>query len=543
MSNSNSIASDTRQELALIRVYNGYRTALALLLLTTYLVSPMQRLVGTLYGDLFLYTVVIYLLANLATALLLALRHESLTPWQTVLHIALDLLALLLMTHASGGVTSGLALLLLVSVAAGAIQLRGQFVLLIAALATLGLLFSSGYLIASGLLPSRSLLPTGLMGGLFFATALLIASLAQRIRSTQQLARSRAEDVRQLLELNQQIVRRMRTGVLVVGPACELRMLNQSARELLHIDDQPASAVADAIVRILGPDLARWQQHSTWQPPPLRSSDTGPELLIRYTPLSEHGGGDTLVFVEDHGQVTQRAQQLKLASLGRLTASIAHEIRNPLGAISHAAQLLLESADLPPSDRRLGEIVHHHSRRMNGIIENVLQLSRRRTPSLQRLTLDAWLAEVCASFQQSHPEARLQIDGNAACVISADPDQLQQVLINLLENAIRCSTRASGVARARLVVHRIPQTGLWALDVVDDGPGVDDSDREKIFEPFFTTEKTGSGLGLYLARELCEINQARLDPVRTPAGHSAFRISFAHADRKPLAEYRLQEEA
>lgn len=538
MQDTDVTGQNTRQELALTRVYSGYRLALAVLLPALYWGVTGQRLVGSHHGGLFLATALAYLVATALIGAQLARRPQPLPPWQLTGHLLLDLLALLLMAHASGGVQSGLPLLLVVSVATGAILLHRRLALLIAALASLGLLASTLQLLSAGHLDNDHLLTTGLLGTLCFAAALVMRRLADRIGSAQQLAMAHAADARRLLELNQHIVRRMRTGVVVLDATDSLRLINQSARELLHVQGE----AAEVIPRLLGPGLERWRQQPGWQPGPFRSHEAGPELLLRYTSLAEQQDGDTLVFVEDFGQFNQRAQQLKLASLGRLTASIAHEIRNPLGAVSHAAQLLQESPALAPEEMRLAAIIQRHSRRMDGIIESVLQLSRRQPPAMRPLQLDHWLAEVCADFRQSHPEAQLRLVGDPDCFVRADPDQLQQVLTNLLDNAVRHSAQATGRPGARLQIRRDRLTGLWALEVSNEGPGIAEADVERIFEPFYTTENKGSGLGLYLARELCEINQARLNYLRRPEG-CTFRISFAHVDRAPLVDSRIQEEA
>lgn len=531
-------ASAARQELTLARVYNGYRLALALILLAAHLFVPeQQRLIGAQHQELFLLSCGAYLGLALFTAIILARRQDPPEPSRSFVSICVDLLALLLIMHASGGVASGLGLLLIICVAAAAVQLPGQLALLVAALASIGLLAQSAYLITSASQDSRSLLPAGLLGALYFATALFIRTLAGRIRTSQQLAQARAEDVSRLLHLNQQIVQRMRTGVLVVDDHHQVLMLNESAREMLDAGDQPLPPLPAPLAR----ELLHWQRDRLYQSPPVRATAAGPELLARFTSLSDQDG-DTLIFMEDQAQLTQHAQQLKLAALGRLTASIAHEIRNPLGAISHAAQLLLEEAELAAGDRRLAQIVQNHSQRMNGIIENVLQLSRRSAPNPQRLHLDTWLMGFRDDFLQSHPEARIDYAGAADCEVNADPNQLDQVLTNLLENALRHSAQSGGPPAARIELRRVGEAELWALDVIDFGPGVTPEDAEKIFEPFYTTVSQGSGLGLHLARELCEINQARLDYLRTPAGESCFRISFAHPDRRPLAAEALQEQ-
>jgi len=241
----------------------------------------------------------------------------------------------------------------------------------------------------------------------------------------------------------------------------------------------------------------------------------------------------TVVFVEDMTRSREQAQQLKLAALGRLSASIAHEIRNPLSAIRHAAQLLGESKNLDKGDVRLTAIIDNHCQRMNGVIENVLELSRRRMPSPVRLRLLDWLGEFVTQFKQTTMEdADIQIDVQPReTEIRVDPGQMSQVMTNLAQNGLRYSREHTGVATLRLEGGIDPATDRPFLNVVDRGPGVAPEQEKHLFEPFYTTERRGTGLGLYITRELCEVNQARISYVRHPSGGSCFRITFAHPER------------
>jgi two-component system sensor histidine kinase PilS (NtrC family) len=371
------------------------------------------------------------------------------------------------------------------------------------------------------------------LGTLFFATSLGFQVLSQRLRSSQQLAQERAADVSKLQNLNQLIVQRMRTGILVVDVDGRIKMVNQAAAEFLQTN--PSSPPAgNTLGPILQQQLETWRKHPETNSRPFRHTDTGPEIIARFTALNFEQSGDTLIFLEDSGQLAQRAQQLKLAALGRLTASIAHEIRNPLGAISHAGQLLRESPQLDSGDQRLTDIIVNHSHRINNIIENVLQLSRRTPPNPRRVDLGAWLHDYIEEYQEGlNDRAAISIKETAPVQVTIDTDQLSQALTNLLDNALRYSAKATGKASAELFVS-IGIKQLPQLDVVDNGPGVAERDQEKVFEPFFTTEVKGNGLGLYMARELCEINQARLHYLRNEYGKSCFRINFSHPDRKPL---------
>jgi two-component system, NtrC family, sensor histidine kinase PilS len=384
----------------------------------------------------------------------------------------------------------------------------------------------------------QSLLTAGTLGTLFFATALGFQMLSQRLRSSQQLAQERTADVSKLQNLNQLIVQRMRTGILVVDIDGHVKMMNQAAAEFLQAAkprQQGDGALSDAVKA----QLENWKRNPDVGSKPFRNADTGPEIIARFTALDHDASnqdhtGDTLIFLEDSGQLAQRAQQLKLAALGRLTASIAHEIRNPLGAISHAGQLLRESPQLEGGDQRLADIVVNHAHRINNIIENVLQLSRRSPPNPRRIDLGGWLHGYIGEYQEGlSARAEISVQERSPVQVNVDPEQLAQVLTNLIDNALRYSEKATGKRSATLVVSKCGKQ-LPQLDVIDQGAGIAERDQEKVFEPFFTTESGGNGLGLYMARELCEINQARLHYLRNDAGKSCFRISFSHPDRKPL---------
>jgi two-component system sensor histidine kinase PilS (NtrC family) len=233
---------------------------------------------------------------------------------------------------------------------------------------------------------------------------------------------------------------------------------------------------------------------------------------------------------------------MKLASLGRLTASIAHEIRNPLGAISHATQLLNESDALNDGDRRLVTIIGNHTRRVNAVVENVLQLSRPSTSLPQQIQLQDWLEQFIDEFSHSGICRPDQIDYSVTedeLEVYIDPSLLHQIVWNLCLNAINHGQRKDGTAvKIRLEGSRSGSAGTVCLDIIDNGPGIQTDMIDKIFEPFFTTGSSGTGLGLYISREICESNQARLEYLPATGGGSCFRIRFLRGERppEPLAE-------
>lgn len=535
MTNSTEHATDL-QHAGSHRIYSWYRVVLSVLLLLTFISSWEKPFIGRDNPTLFIWLNGGYLLLALIplTVMRVVARQRN---RQLLLFFAIDIAFIVALTHISGGVTGGLAPLLLVVVAAASMLLRSQLALLVAALATLGLLADTFYLIAQRRDDTNALLASATLGILAFATSITLQFLAQRLRSTQQLAQQRAVDVSKLQNLNALIVQRMRTGILVVDNESQIQIMNDAATELLDaaaVRHQLERGMTAPLQEPLHQQLRSWRDHPYVNQPPLQPNNNGPELIARFTPLSEDNDADTVIFLEDSSQIAQRAQQLKLAALGRLTASIAHEIRNPLGAISHAAQLLLESPELVTADHRLAEIVLNHSRRMNSVIESILQLSRRTPPDPQRIDLQRWLPSFVSDYQQGRETpGNIIVRCDKTTEITVDPNQLGQVLTNLLDNALRYSEKTTGRATAELAVSR-GAGNLPRLDVIDDGPGIATNEQEKVFEPFFTTETKGNGLGLYIARELCEINQARLSYLRVLDGRSCFRIRFSHPDRRPL---------
>jgi len=314
---------------------------------------------------------------------------------------------------------------------------------------------------------------------------------------------------------------------------------NAAAEELLYGAPKVSAPIherATVLPKPLKQGLDAWLKDPTQRIEPFQPSPTSPLLQANFTQLDQERGDQILVFIEDMSKVTQQAQQMKLAALGRLTAGIAHEIRNPLGAISHAAQLMEESPNLDPGDHQMLGIIRRHSRRVNGIIENVLDLSRRRAANADLIEVAPWLQEFKEDFLQTQNEGRAE----AEIILKIDPQlpsarfdksQIEQVMVNLCDNGLRYSEQHSGQRRIGIHAGATEDGERTYIDVRDQGPGIAPEHRNSVFEPFFTTDKTGTGLGLYLARELCEANQAHLSLVEDNKPGCCFRITFAHPGR------------
>lgn len=510
-----------------LRLLTFYRVILAGLLTVLFLALADSNPFNVQLPGLFRSTLLTYLAFSIVAGFSTRLHCPG-YQFQALLQVLTDIGAIALLMHASGGVASTLSVLLVIAVAFGALVLPGRLAYLFAAVATLAILFETSLASLSQEHTDASYITrAGLLGSVLFMAAGLAHILVIRARDSAALAEQRGIDLANLEQLNRYIVQQLESGLLVIDPQEHVRLANDNARAMLGMNDS-ASKQLDALAPELAGQLQRWRNDHQWQPQPTRAGNSDAVLIPRFSALTTSNGQGALILLDDSTRLAQQAQQLKLASLGRLTASIAHEIRNPLGAISHAAQLLSESEQLDAGDKRLTEIIDNHTRRVNTIIENVLQLSRRSASQPQQLPLGEWLHLFREEFTQSQGIAAARMDVTiepAGVQVRVDPGHLHQVLTNLCENALRHSPNANTPIRLRV---RQGETGIVQLDVIDHGPGIDADTAQQMFEPFYTTATSGTGLGLYIARELCEINQALLSYQPLQDG-SCFRIQFPQA--------------
>lgn len=514
----------------ILQVYLYYRLILGLLLWLTFSLSSSTQLLGRLHPQLFQITSLIYIAICLATIIAysaLSLKHSTKS---TGLLLVIDLVALMLLIHASDGLKSSLAYLVLVNIAMASIFLRGQLSFAYAALSSLFALAEAINLGTKSLSNSNDLFAAGTLGILIFITAISFHYLTEKIRESDIAAAHQANYARHLQQLAQHIVTRMRTGIIVIDDQDKIELINQSALQLLDLPTDNYNGTRITEKADLGGLLAEWHASPEMLAPKIHTLRAGQEVRVSFANLKTPDADRTIMYMEDHRSLAQQAQQLKLASLGRLTASIAHEVRNPLGAISHASQLLSEADYLRSGDQRLIEIILQHSERVNQIIENTLTISRRKEPKPKTLKLAEWLPKFINEFQANKTTVGLSLT-NASATVKFDPVHLAQVLTNLCENGARFSKASTGKPFVEINAGISDNDDTAFIEVIDGGPGVSADQLEEIFDPFFTTDEKGSGLGLYISRELCEINQASLYFKRTDKNKSCFRINCTHHQR------------
>lgn len=458
---------------------------------------------------------------------LLLTVNERLSKTPVTVLLITDLLMIMIIMRTTGGVESGFGNLMLITVGIGGLLLPLQQSLLVAAVATSSLVYTEMIPLSDS---DKALLQAALLGVGFFTETLFLQYVGHRVKTTEQLAQAQADTILDLRHLNELIVQRMRTGIIVITNEGAIRLLNDAARDLMNLTEERPFWLS----KPLFDRLEQWRRDSMSSIPPYQADADHPIISINFAKLQPSAYSDIIIFLEDSGRMTQQAQQLKLASLGRLTASIAHEIRNPLGAISHAAQLLEEAPNLDKGDVRLLDIIHNHSQRVNNIIETILELSRRKPGNVDAIELNT-LIKQCLQERELQTKANNdEIDTSAITelTVQLDVNQIKQVLHNLIENGLRYSEQ--NCARRSLIIRSGIQddTGLNYLDIQDQGKGVPEDQVKNLFEPFYTTESSGTGLGLYIAKELCEANRIQLTYIKDQPG-GCFRMIFSHSIATP----------
>jgi len=452
--------------------------------------------------------------------------------------LIVDIVAIVLLMHASGGIASGLGGLLVIFIGAGSLVMPVTVSATLAAIATFAILGEQTYTQMVSLTQVANYPAAGVLSGIIFAIALVTQPLAKRIRASEAMARQFGVDLKNLSQLNEYIVQHLRESIVVVDSANATRLINSSATQLLGVDKVLPGTPLSEMSAALADFLADWRRDPALASHPeltLVNDGGAMRVTAHLAPLGRDGrrDGPILVFLEDVSHMNERVQQSKLASLGRLSASIAHEIRNPVGAMSHAAQLLAESPGLSEDDHRLTEIIQTHSSRVSHIIDNVLQLSRRDSSRPERLELKSWLGDFADEFVRTLElqEGEFTVaDIPADLEVRMDHSHLRQVLWNLCDNAVKYASETGGIM-VEVQGGKLTGQGRPYIEVLDCGLGVDKATADKIFEPFFTARSGGTGLGLYISRELCELNRATLLYLDRPGGGSIFRIVFSDPDR------------
>lgn len=505
-------------------VFSAYRVVLALGLSGTYAFFNTVFQLGIQQPGVAVTALVGYCVVSVLLVVPALLREPRMS-LQVTAAVFVDVAAIVTLMHTSGGIRSGIGVSLLISLAAAGLITRGRLVFFHAAVAALAVLVEQAFQMWRFDAPAGDFLQSGLTSMALFATAGLGWTLARYARTSETIADQRTIDLANLSQINELVIRDMQDGFLVVDPEGTIRQSNPRAMQLLG----PLPAGRRPPLAEYSPEIARlmelWRRGPEVSYAPFRTSRSVSELSVHFVPI---GGGETpptVVFLEDVGRLRAQAQQLKLVALGRLTASIAHEIRNPLSSINHAAELLAESEHAQAGDDRLVTIIRENVHRLDRIVQEVLYLNRRDRAVTESIEPRAFLEQFAADFCNNDkvPAECVVLDIRTARHMNFDRQHLHQVLWNLMRNAWRHSRKLPG--SVRLTVSPAEPAGMLGVEVADDGPGVPSLAQVHLFEPFFTTEAQGTGLGLYIARELCEGNGARVE-YREGGPGGRFRVTL-----------------
>ncbi len=522
-----------------LQLYNGYRVLVALLFLV------LQGLFGTdsslpnISGDLFSTLIFYYFIFSIISAVFTWLEKPSIDV-SLPAQIIIDIGFIVLLMHAQVGSQSSIGLLLIIAIASASLISVGRLALFYAAIATIGILLEQFYRNVFLDNTNTNFTPAVLLSLGCFATAWLAYSLAKRSQQSELLASQRGLDVQNMAQINALITHEMDDGVLVVDHEFKIKHHNIQAEVMLGSSLAVRSGTENdaennkeqgiwlaKTLREVSPELhsmlQTWMQETELSldfaaPNILKLNTVSRELRIRFLPISESRQQGAVIFIEDWSHMQTQAHQVKLAALGRLTANIAHEIRNPLSAISHANQLLQEE-DNDPAIKRMLQIISDNVQRLDQIIKDVLELNRRDRTNQEIIYLENFISDFytqfCAVEKIPSDCFKLEIT-NADTLVSFDRRHLNQILWNLCKNGWRHSKNAEN--SLKLTVSISTKSQIVHIEISDDGEGIPENVRSHLFEPFFTTEKSGTGLGLYIARELADANGAKLQYKTSTSG-------------------------
>lgn len=488
-----------------LRYFNLYRLALASLFVFLAGTFGTMLPLGARNWLLFFSASLLYALMVALSFVAIHLRWPRFN-WQLAAQIGGDIAVLSVLSYASGGIQSGIGLLLLVSLAAAGMISRGKIPFFFAALSSIAALLEHSYVVLYADAEVAQYVQVGLLCMAYFAVAWLAHTLAKYAVDSQRLAQSRGQDLASLSEANRLVMRDMQDGVLVVDELGMITQMNPAAERLLRKSVSQGSPLS-----IFSPML--FGQYALWKQAGGVNRDTlqlggGVQAKLRFVSIDRNAAQGAVIFLEDMQRVQAEAQQIKLAALGRLTANIAHEVRNPLSAISYATELLREEQG-DAKQQRLLQIVLDNTQRINQIVRDVMQLNRRDRACPVVFHLDEMLRGFVDEFcLAEHLQPGVMVLREVVGVeVSIDPGHFRQVLWNLCRNALRYGQKLPGSLQLSVSL----SDGRATLAVRDDGPGISSEHQSKLFEPFFTTAADGTGLGLYIAKELCEANGALLE--------------------------------
>jgi two-component system sensor histidine kinase PilS (NtrC family) len=514
--------------------FNLYRMLLAVFLVTASLTSFSFGNLGSRHPEQFFITSLIYACLSLLFAFFINKGWPRYIT-QCRIQIFIDIVIIIILYHSSTGRGAGLEILLFITVSATGILLGGRASIITASLATILLILEHFYVIVTSQRSLGGFTTLGFIGGGLFVTAFIIYYLSLRLRKTEIEIAQQNQRLEKLAHINQLTVEHLHSGVIVVDQLSMVILINKSSKELLGIPESLQLPVPLAnLLSDINIDLITLRKITDEKETKI-DLPSGKRLLARYQPLGNTYKNEYIILFDDYSQIEEEKRNEKFIAMGRLSASIAHEIRNPLGAISHAGQLLAESPYENKNDARLVDIIENQSKRINQIIKTILELGQRNEQNFEKIPVHSWLNKIIKTFlaENGLSDSSILLSTSESIDITAisacgDPDQLQQVILNLLSNSLDYAN-TSTVPFIMINIDNNTTDATTTISFSDNGPGIKESIQDKIFEPFFTTSSTGNGLGLYIARKICLSNDGYLDYIKKDDGSGYFILTLANS--------------
>ncbi|QCR86274.1 two-component sensor histidine kinase [Moraxella osloensis] len=512
-------------------VYNGYRIIIAIFFSFSFMLA-LKNAQHDYWVLINLFPTFFYFLFSIALFILYYFYPKN--PLLMV-GLTVDALVLTTMLYFSGGNDLQVILLFLVQVAAAFMLVRSNQAILLTIFAITLVIYQQFYQTLKNDVNYALVNNVASMAISFIGVAYLSYTLSKRLKQIELLSERQVNEVNALNAINNKIVQIIDQGVVVLSHDLEIFIANDTALEQLHLpkalDNFNLLDISPLLAARLAPIIQEPEETlivrlgAATASTPLAvgiepNHQSFNDLRLRITQLRQQYA---IIFIEDLRHEFSRAQQLKLASLGQLSASIAHEIRNPLATISQASQLLMEEVNeadsgLSGDNILLYEMIYHQTIRVNKIIEDVLKLSRQQRPNFVYIEPKTWLNDF---IQENFSGHDIFLHCHTDKGFMFDNHQLAQILVNLINNGLRFSSKTEPHAFVTLQVYESGKS--IHIDVIDTGHGVAKENIQYLFNPFFTTDSQGTGLGLYLSQAFCQANYANLEYVRSE-GQTCFRM-------------------
>lgn len=514
-------SSPTNDTQRLMKIYIIYRTCLGIMLGFAHWSGLAEDIFGARHPQAFSNIALLYIVACIVSLIRFQTKSRRTHRYHLLLLLIIDIIALVIMIYASGNFVGGLGYLLLIPMAIGSTFLGQRENIGLAAFGTL-LILGLGFLnVQEGSADSRTLFSAGVTSVLLFVTAITFSLFSEKVQTSQLTTRKITEQANYLQSLNEWVIETLQTGVIVLDHTLAVQLSNQAAIELLGGDE----IITLAPFKELNHLVLQWQKDGVLPSPTNINIANKSNIRASFKPLKTDKRQSIILFLDDLNRVKQQAQQLKLASLGRLTANIAHEIRNPLNTISHAGQLLYESDFVKTDDKQLLDMVVNNSQRIDDIVKSIITFSRSQFAQPQVININTWLHSFKDDFLRLHTANIDLFEDEEELMVMIDATHLYQIISNIVSNGLRYSEALTGENRISIYLLEA-ENNRAHIDIVDFGKGIDEENIDKIFEPFFTTEGSGSGLGLYLCKELSIANHSELSYLtNNPYKLSSFRLT------------------